>query len=118
MDYYDIMCDIVEEKGRWEYGNPIYKAIAGDENREIELDEAITLFKQGGDDVPDAWLGMVERYKHRIVGYDYNNRKSITLRHKLPTEICKDLFKLVKPCIKKEVPIGTLTHDRYKQWYR
>ena len=29
-----------------------------------------------------------------------------------------DLFSVVKPCKITEVPIGTLTHDRYKQWYR
>jgi hypothetical protein len=117
MDYYDIMCDIVD-KGKWEYGNPIYRAIVGNEDRTVYADEAITLFKPSGDDVPDAWLGMVERYKQKITGYDYQNRSNTHLRHKLPSEICKDLFRIVKPCKITEVPLGTLTHDRYKQWYR
>lgn len=118
MDYYDVMCDIVEGRGRWEYGNPIYRAIVGDEDRQIYVDEAIALFKPIGDDVPDAWLGLVERYKQKIVRYDYQNRTNTFERHKLLTEICKDLFKIVKPCKTTEVPIGTLTHDKYKQWYR
>jgi len=118
IDYYDIMCDIVEGRGRWDYGNPIYKAIVGDENRSVHADEAITLFKPSADEVPDAWLGLVERYKNRVTGYDYQTRKDTHLRHKLSAEICKDLFKIVRPCKTTEVPIGTLIHDRYKQWYR
>jgi hypothetical protein len=117
MAYYDIMCDIVD-RGRWDYGNPIYKALIGDENRAIYADEAIALFKPSGDDVPDSWLAMVERYKHRITGYDYQTRTHAHHRNKLDKEICKDLFSIVKPCKIAEVPLGTLTHDRYKKWYR
>jgi hypothetical protein len=118
MAYYDVMCDIVDGTGRWVSNSPIQQAILGDEYRTIEADEAIALFKQNGDDVPDAWLGLVERYKYKIAGYDYDNRKTIYLRHKLDKEICKDLFSIVKPCKIAEVPLGTLTHDRYKKWYR
>ena len=119
MDYFDIMCEIVDGKGRWDYGNPIYKAVVGEQDRTIYADEAITLFKPTQDgSVPDGWLGMVERYKHRITGYDYRNNSNTYQRHKLPKEICNDLFRIVKPCKKTEVPIGTLTHDRYKNWYR
>jgi hypothetical protein len=118
MEYYDIMCDIVDKSGRWDYGNPIYKAIAGEQNITVELDEVMALFKPSGDSVPDGWLGMVERYKHRITGYDYQTRTDRHDRHKLSNEICKDLFHIVKPCKTTEVPVGTLTHDRYKQWYR
>lgn len=119
MAYYDIMCEIVEGSGRWDYGNPIYKAVVGDDDRTIFADEVVALFKQTQDgDVPDGWLGMVERYKHRITGYDYHTRTNIYQRHKLPKEICNDLFRIVKPCKVTEVPLGTLTHDRYKQWYR
>lgn len=117
MNYYDVMCDIVESGG-WHYGNPIYRAVVGDADRPVHADEAIRLFKPSGDDVPSEWLGMVERYKNRIKGYDYNTRKHTTLRDKLPKEICKDLFMFVKPCKKIEVPLGALSHDRYKQWYR
>jgi len=119
MDYYDIMCEIVEGSGRWDYGNPIYKALASSEDRMIFADEAISLFKPTQDgSVPDGWLGMVERYKHKITGYNYQSRTNTYERHKLPKEICKDLFNIVKPCKTTEVPIGTLTHDRYKGWYR
>ena len=118
MAYYDIMCDIVEGRGRWEYGNPIYKAIAGEQNITVELDEVMALFKPSDDNVPDGWLGMVERYKNKITGYDYRNKTETHHRHRLSKEICSDLFSIVKPCKTTEVPIGTLTHDRYKQWYR
>ena len=120
MEYFDIMSEIVEGSGRWEYGNPIYKAVIGNDNdRTIYADEAIALFKPSQDgSVPDGWLGMVERYKHRITGYSYQNHTNTYERHKLPKEICNDLFRIVKPCIKKEVPLGQLTHDRYKNWYR
>jgi hypothetical protein len=119
MEYFDIMSDIVEGSGKWDYGNPIYKAIVGDDNRAIHADEATALFKQPEDgDVPDAWLGMVERYKHRITGYDWRSRTDFYERHKLPKVIAKDLFQIVKPCKEVEVPIGTMTHDRYKTWYR
>jgi hypothetical protein len=113
------MSEIVENNGRWAYGNPIYNAIAGEENRTIYVEEAIALFKPAQDgSVPDGWISMVERYKHRITGYSYQNKSNTFERHRLPKEICNDLFRIVKPCIKKEVPLGTLTHDRYKQWYR
>ena len=118
MAYYDIMCDIVDKSGRWDYGNPIYKAIAGEQNITVELDEVMALFKPSGDSVPDGWLGMVERYKHRITGYDYQTRTDRHDRHRLSKEICNDLFSIVKPCKTTEVPIGTLINDRYKQWYR
>jgi hypothetical protein len=116
MAYYDIMCDIVESK--WEWGNPIFKAIVGDDDRMIYADEALALFKPSGDDVPNQWLGMVERYKHRITAYNYRGETNTHHRHKLDKTICKDLFEIVKPCKTTEVPIGTLTHDRYKGWYR
>jgi hypothetical protein len=118
MEYYDIMCDIVEGNGRWDYGNPIYRAVVGEQDRVPQADEVIALFKQSGDDVPDGWLGMVERYKQKITGYDYQTRTHAHHRDKLPKEICKDLFHLVRPCKTIEVPIGTLTNDKYKQWYR
>jgi hypothetical protein len=119
MDYFDLMSNIVEGSGRWDYGNPIYKAVVGESDRLIRKEEVIALFKPTLDgDVPDGWLGMVERYKHRITGYSYQSRSNTFDRHRLGKEICDDLFRVVKPCIKKEVPIGTLTHDRYKQWYR
>lgn len=119
MAYYDVMCEIVEGAGRWQYGNPIYNAIAGEENRTIYADEAIALFKPTQDGgVPDGWLSMVERYKHRISGYDYQTKTNTNDRHRLPKEICNDLFRIVKPCIATEVPIGILTHDRYKGWFR
>jgi len=118
MAYYDIMCDIVENK--WEYGNPIYKAVVGNDDRMIYADEAIALFKPTQDgNVPDSWLNMVERYKHKITHRYYGSgEKQIHERHKLPKEICNDLFRIVKPCKKTEVPLGQLTHDRYKNWYR
>jgi hypothetical protein len=118
MAYYDIMCEIVETK--WEWGNPIYKAVVGDnDKRMMYAEEALTLFKPRGDGVPDSWLSMVERYKHRITRRHYGSSETnLQLRNKLPKEICKDLFEIVKPCKTTEVPIGTLTHDRYKGWYR
>jgi hypothetical protein len=119
MDYFDIMSDIVEGSGRWDYSNPIYKAVVGEEDRRIATNEVVALFKPTQDgNVPDGWLGMVERYKHKITGYDYRSQSNIYNRHNLNNEICKDLFSLVKPCKKTEVPLGTLTHDRYKNWYR
>jgi hypothetical protein len=119
IDYFDLMSNIVEGSGRWDYGNPIYKAVVGDQDRTIYPDEVVALFKPAQDgSVPDGWLGMVERYKHRITGYSYQNRSNTFERHRLPKEICNDLFRIVKPCTKTEVPLGTLTHDRYKQWYR
>jgi hypothetical protein len=118
MEYYDIMCDIVEKTGRWEYGNPIVNAVANGEDRSIHANEAIALFKHSGDSVPDGWIGMVERYKNKITSRDYQTKTDRHDRHRLSDEICKDLFRVVKPCKTIEVPVGTLTHDRYKQWYR
>ena len=118
MAYFDIMCDIIEGNGSWSYGNPIHNAVVGDQNRRILPQEAIALFKQNDDgSVPDGWLGMVERYKHRITRYSMRDDNSL-LRDNLPKFICDDLFRIVKPCKITEVPIGTLTHDRYKGWYR
>ena len=117
MEYYDLVSEMVETK--WEFGNPIYKAVVGADDRMIYAEEALELFKPSQDGgVPDAWLGMVERYKHRITGYNYRERIDKYERDRLPKEICNDLFRIVKPCKTTEVPLGTLTHDRYKQWYR
>jgi hypothetical protein len=118
MEYYDIMCNIVDESGRWAYGNPIANAVANGEERSIYADDAIALFKHSGDSVPDGWLGMVERYKNKITSRDYQTKTNRHDRHRLSDEICKDLFQIVRPCITKEVPIGTLTNDTYKRWYK
>jgi len=114
VDYYDVMCDIVETK--WEWGNPIVKAINGDDSndRDVEIEQVMGLFKSTDDDgVPDAWLGMVEKYKHKLTRYGGEHE-----RNKLNKAICNDLFYLVKPCKITEVPLGQLVHDRYKNWYR
>jgi len=117
IQYYDLMSELVETK--WEYGNPIYKAIVGDDNRMIYAEEALELFKpRTNGDVPDSWLGMVERYKHRLTRFNYRDHNNSHERHKLHKEICSDLFRIVKPCKQTEVPVGQLTHDRYKNWYR
>lgn len=117
VEYFDIMCEIIEGNGQWNYGNPIYNAVVGDQNRQILPQEAMALFKQTDDgSVPDGWIGMVERYKHRITRHRYQSNDQD--RQRLPKEICDDLFRIVKPCKTIEVPIGTLNHDRYKQWYR
>lgn len=119
MAYYDIMCEMVETK--WEYGNPIVKALNDGELGAVKPSQAIALFKPCEDgSVPDAWLSMVERYKHRITRYRYNrtNDADAHERHKLSKEICDDLFRIARPCKTEEVPIGTLMHDKYKWWYR
>jgi hypothetical protein len=119
VDYFDIMCDIIDGNGQWQFGNPISNAIVGDQNRQVSPQEAIALFKQGDDgSVPDGWLSMVERYKHRITRYRYRSNGDDLDRQRLPKEICDDLFRIVKPCKITEVPIGTLINDRYKHWYR
>jgi hypothetical protein len=119
VEYFDVMSGIVEEKhGR---GNPIVKAIVGEEGigREVVLPEQVkALFKPTDNGVPDSWLKMVERYKRKIIKYDYRDRQSTLKRHKLEKEICKDLFYLMKPCKDIEVPLGTLTIDKYKSWFR
>jgi hypothetical protein len=116
MAYYDIMHDIVDSK--WEWGNAIARALNDGELGAVKPQEALALFKPNGDDVPNEWLSLVERYKHRLTAYTYQDRKGIHQRHKLAKTVCKDLFEIVKPCKTTEVPIGTLTHDRYKGWYR
>lgn len=115
VDYYDVMCEIVETK--WEYGNPIISALTNGEDivHEVEPEQAIKLFTDG---VQDGWIRLVERYKHRLTRWDYSSRNDLHERNKLEKAICSDLFYLVKPCKKTVVPLGTLTHDRYKQWYR
>jgi hypothetical protein len=119
MEYFDIMCEIIEGNGSWSYGNPIHNAIVGDQNRRSSAQEAIALFKQNDDgSVPDGWISMVERYKHRITRYNMRDNNNSLLRDNLPKIICDDLFRIVKPCKITEVPIGTLTNDRYKGWYR
>ena len=118
MAYYDIMCEMVETK--WEYGNPIVKALNDGELGAVKPEQAVALFKPCEDgSVPDAWLSMVERYKHRITRYRYRSNDGETHdRYKLSKEICDDLFRIARPCKTEEVPIGTLMHDKYKWWYR
>lgn len=114
--YYDIVSEIVETK--WEYGNPIYRAIIKDAHRAVYAEEAIELFKQTDDGVNEAWLGLVERYKYRITQYNYQSRSNEHAREKLDKTLCNDLFRIVKPCKEVEVPLGSLSNDRYKHWYR
>jgi hypothetical protein len=118
MAYFDLMCEIVESK--WEWSNPIYQAVAGEANDiKVKPEQAIALFKQKDDgSVPDEWLVLVERYKHRITRHRFSQQNTEYNRHLLAKEICDDLFCIVKPCNTTEVPIGTLSNDRYKGWYR
>ena len=119
MAYYDIMCEMVETK--WEYGNPIQRALNNGELGAVKPEQALALFKPSDDgSVPDAWLSMVERYKHRITRYRYNRANDVDEheRYRLSKEICDDLFRIARPCKTEEVPIGTLMHDKYKYWYR
>ena len=116
MAYYDIMHDIVDSK--WEWGNSIARALTDGELSVVKPQEALALFKPSGNDVPNEWLELVERYKHRLTAYTWQDRKGTHQRHNLSKVVCKDLFEIVKPCNTTEVPIGTLTHDRYKGWYR
>jgi len=113
INYYDIMCELVETK--WDWGNPIVKAIVGEDSheRDVKASQALALFKPTDDGVPDSWLRLVERYKHRLTRYGGEHQ-----REKLPKAICSDLYYIVKPCKATEVPLGQLSHDRYKNWYR
>jgi len=59
IEYFDVVSEIVEGSGRWEYGNPIYKAVVGEKDRQIFTEEVMALFKPCEDgSVPDAWLGI------------------------------------------------------------
>jgi hypothetical protein len=117
--YFDVMCDMVDSK--WEYGNPIVRAIHDGELRPTTPEQALALFKPSQDgDVPNEWLRMAEIYKQRIrehkwVGarmYEETFRKD-----KVLTEVNKDLFAIVRPCKEEAVELGKLSHDRYKKWY-
>ena len=67
MDYFDLMNNIVDGIGRWDYGNPIYKAVVGDSDRLIRKEEAIALFKPAQDgSVPDGWLRKRLNHSHSI----------------------------------------------------
>lgn len=114
MAYYDIMCDMVDNK--WVWGNPIVKALEKDEDvvPVIKPEAVLEMFKPKTDgSVHDGWLTMVEMYKHRLTRYNGDHEK-----HKLQKEVCGDLFPIMKPCNTTEVPLGKLTNDRYKHWYR
>lgn len=114
MEYYDLMCDIVDTK--WEWGNPIEKAIAGN-NADmviIKPEDVMAMFKPNDDgSVHDGWLKMVEMYRHRLTSYGGEHHKD-----KLQKRICEDLFPIMKPCNSSEVPLGKMINDRYKHWYR
>lgn len=121
LDYYDLMSGMVE--GRYAYGNPIKNAIEPDHGKpNPSREQVLSLFKQQNDTIPDQWLEMVEKYKRRIyVGRWDRNALKYTQgenRNLLPKQIYDDLFELVKPCKAVEVPLGSLSYDRYKQWYR
>ena len=116
--YFDVMSGMVQDKYGW--GNPIVNAVVGDDNynHTVIPEQAVALFKQTGDDVPDSWLTMVERYKRKITRHDYRTRQDTYAREELEKEICKDLFRIVRPCKNVEVPLGQVAIDRYKSWYR
>ena len=117
LEYYDTMSGIVETKNSW--GNPIHRAIIGEDNwRTVLPDEVMTLFKPTDGNIPDAWLTMVEKYKHRITYRTYHEQATTEHRGELEKKMTKDLFKLVKPCKAIEVPLGQVCIDRYKSWYR
>lgn len=116
LPYYDIMCDMVQSDHI--YGNAIKSVISG-----CDKESALALFKPKGDgSVPDEWLKMVEHYKYRIRQYTWDwQAKAGTetfRRDKLHAIVSKDLYAIVKPCHYNEVPLGEMTNDAYKGWFK
>ena len=118
MEYFNVVCDIVEAKYDW--GNAISRTIHNGEHGIVKPEQALELFKPVDDGVPDLWLTMAERYKHKIKSRWYWGKpKEETYDYeRLSKEICNDLFPILKPCKSEEVPLGKLINDKYKYWYR
>ena len=117
LEYYDTMSGIVE--GNYGWGNAIHRAIIGEDNwRGVSPDEVVALFKPTDGNIPNEWLGMVEKYKQKITYRTYHEQSIVEHRDELEKVLIKDLFELAKPCKAIEVPLGQLCIDRYKSWYR
>jgi hypothetical protein len=93
LEYYKMIEPLID-KTAYHYGNPMQG-----------FDESI--FKQSGDEVPEGWFTIAERYKYRSAWRTFDIIKWIY----------KDLYQIAKPCVAEEVPLGQLTIDRYKKWY-
>ena len=94
LEYYKVVEPLID-KTSYYYGNALE-------------DFGSSVFNKVGDDVPESWFKIVERYKHKNQWY----------RGDVKNLIIKDLYQVAKPLVKEPVPLGTPVRDRYRTWVR
>jgi len=94
LEYYKVVEPLID-KTSYYYGNALEDFGSG-------------VFNKVGDDVPESWFKIVERYKHKNQWY----------RGDVKNLIIKDLYQVAKPLVKEPVPLGTPVRDRYRTWVR
>ena len=92
LEYFNVVAPLIE-KGQYFYGNALE-------------DFGASVFNKVGDDIPDNWFKIAERYKYRNHWYK-SDIKEIVI---------KDIYRVAKPLNKEPVPLGTPVRDRYRNW--
>ena len=92
LEYYNVVAPLID-KTSYFYGNPLEEF-------------GSNVLNKVGDDVPDSWFTIAERYKHKNQWY----------RGDVKDLMIKDLYRVAKPFIKESVPLGTPAKDRYRTW--
>ena len=92
LEYYNVVAPLID-KTSYFYGNPLEEF-------------GSNVLNKVGDDVPDSWFTIAERYKHKNQWY----------RGDVKNLMIKDLYRVAKPFIKESVPLGTPAKDRYRTW--
>ena len=113
LDYLNIMVDMVEPQYIGWFQN-----ILAETTKNLQKDE---VFKLNDGNAPEHWFKIAEYYKKRIEIYQHNGWEKpatkIYDKTKLKYYLYKDLYKLVKPLISTQIPLGTMCKDRFKSWF-
>ena len=92
LEYYNVVAPLID-KTSYFYGNPLEEF-------------GSNVLNKVGENVPDSWFTIAERYKHKNQWY----------RGDVKDLMIKDLYRVAKPFIKEPVPLGTPAKDRYRTW--
>ena len=92
LEYYNVVAPLID-KTSYFHGNPLEEF-------------GSNVLNKVGENVPDSWFTIAERYKHKNQWY----------RGDVKDLMIKDLYRVAKPFIKESVPLGTPAKDRYRTW--
>ena len=101
-EYARVMLPLVEPK--YSYASSLDK----------HWEDFVTL--KNPDEIPESWLKAVAHYADRLNRYNWSTRTSVLNEAGLLPMIQREAYKAAKPFKVESIPLGELSHDRYKGW--